>query len=167
MDVLAWGNRDVSGADADGRDTLRQAGGGRPAAGQRSSERARAGAGAGGTAARLPGRPAGLDARTARRRGIGPRLERALIASAAAHDVPLTIVAATFQPWASATFVGARHALNLVADASDALDAWLGALAELELPIAGHLVADIELGSATREGALVRVAVAVLTVEEC
>ncbi|WP_157999996.1 hypothetical protein [Sphingomonas elodea] len=57
--------------------------------------------------------------------------------------------------------------MNLVADASDALDAWLGALAELELPIAGHLVADIELGSATREGALVRVAVAVLTVEEC
>lgn len=70
-------------------------------------------------------------------------------------------------PWASVTFTGARHRLLLVAPETPALRAWLSAVPELDLPISGHLVADLEVETEERRGATVHVALAILTVEEC
>lgn len=93
-------------------------------------------------------------------------LERALIADAARAGAAIAVIEGESRRWASATFVGARHVLTLVAADSRQLAAWLGGLAEAELPIRGHLVADIAVVSRTRAGGDVTAVVEALTVEE-
>jgi len=68
-------------------------------------------------------------------------LSRALLADARGHGLTLVVDSWRAHPWASATFVGDRHAA-LLAIAGDA-DAWLRALPECELAVRGHLVADL------------------------
>lgn len=167
MGVLAWGNRSVPGADADAADAVRAAGGGRSATGGRSAAGARAGTGIGGAAAGVPRRPAGLAARTPRRRDVGARLERALIASAVAQGCTAALVDAAWVPWASVTFTGARHRLMLDLAESPAAAAWLAALPELDLPLNGHLVADLVVATAEANDGQLHVVVEALTVEEC
>lgn len=70
-------------------------------------------------------------------------------------------------PWASVTFTGARHCLALVALETPALRAWLAALPDLDLPLSGHLVADLAVEAEERHGTMLHVSLAVLTVEEC
>ncbi len=167
MGVLAWGNRSVPGTDANAGDAVRASGGGGSATGRRSAAGPRTGAGPDGAAARLPRRPAGLEARAARRRDVGSRLERALIAAAAAEGCSLRIVEARWVPWASVTFSGARHHLVLVLDASVVAQAWFVALPDLELPISGHLVADLQVATVETVDGVLRAAIEALTVEEC
>lgn len=71
----------------------------------------------------------------------GRRLIRALEASAAAAGCPLTVTAATEQPWSSATFVGARHRLTI--QAGGGLTAWLDRLAAAPPALPGHVVAEL------------------------
>ena len=93
-------------------------------------------------------------------------LDRALQRSAAAAGVTLSVREADWRRWASATFTGARHALLLdVADGPEAR-AWLDHLPEIDLPMRGHLVADIVITGLTAEGASARVEVEALTVED-
>jgi hypothetical protein len=67
--------------------------------------------------------------------------------------------------WASATFAGARHELDFVAERSAALDTWLSALPEAEFALRGHLVADINVDERIDSDA-VTLRIEALTVEE-
>ncbi|RYE02475.1 MAG: hypothetical protein EOP61_08550 [Sphingomonadales bacterium] len=93
-------------------------------------------------------------------------LERALLAGAQRAGCPVTIPKAEVQRWASATFVGARHALTLAGTKSPELDAWLAALPEAEFALRGHLVADLAVLHVAREGDAVSAQIEVLTIEE-
>jgi len=108
-----------------------------------------------------------VEAQAARRRDVGARLERALIAAAATEGCVLRIVEASWVPWASVTFSGARHRLVLELDASVVAQAWLVALPDLELPIRGHLVADLQVVTVETMDGVLRAAIEALTVEEC
>lgn len=79
----------------------------------------------------------------------------------------MTVVEAGSVPWASVTFTGARHRLVLAASDTPALRAWLAALPELDLPLSGHLVADLAVETEEPCGEVLHVSLAVLTVEEC
>lgn len=92
-------------------------------------------------------------------------LARALAASAAAAGCDLAVTGAEWKGWASATFTGARHVLTLAGTDSEAARAWLGALAELELAVRGHVVADIAVAAVTRSDGRVTASVEALTVE--
>lgn len=88
-------------------------------------------------------------------------LERRLRIAAEAAGVTVTVGEADWTRWASATFVGARHRLTL-SGSGVAFDAWIAGLAEANLPLRGHLVADVALVARTGDAVMVEV----LTVEE-
>jgi hypothetical protein len=67
------------------------------------------------------------------------QLLRVLERSAAALGCTVALSHEATTPWASATFVGAQYR---VAVGGGALDAWLAALPEAELPLSGCFVAD-------------------------
>ena len=94
------------------------------------------------------------------------RLRRALSGSAHAAGAAITIVRSDATRWASATFTGARHAVELAAEASDAVERWLGELPEAELAMAGHLVADLKIVAMLQAGSDLTVTLEVLTVED-
>jgi hypothetical protein len=96
---------------------------------------------------------------------VATLLERALVASAAAAGCPVTIRAADWTRWSSATFTGARHELTLEAPASLALNAWTAALPEAEFRLRGHIVADLCVARRQRRGDQVTLSLEVLTVE--
>lgn len=88
-------------------------------------------------------------------------LERRLRIAAEAAGVSIEIVASESTPWASATFNGARHHLTLNSDDAGFAQ-WLATLPDADLPLRGHLVADlIVMGMAGRTATI-----EVLTVEE-
>jgi len=96
----------------------------------------------------------------------GTALARALEANARRAGCPVRMSASDWTRWASATFTGARHELTLEADESGALDNWLTELPEVELPIRGHLVADIIVSSVRRGNGTATIRLEALTVEE-
>lgn len=96
----------------------------------------------------------------------GTLLERALYRASCDAGCPIQIVESDWVRWASATFLGARHAITATALASPALDAWLATLAEAEWTLRGHLVADISVAGVTRAGNDVRIEIEALTVAE-
>lgn len=93
-------------------------------------------------------------------------VERALVAGAEAAGCAVTIPRSDVERWASATFVGARHALTLTGTHSVALGAWLAALPEAEFSLRGHLVADLQVTKVSRDGDTVAALLEVLTVED-
>lgn len=93
-------------------------------------------------------------------------LARALVMSAREGGVAATVVAHRSRPWASATFVGARHELTLEIDRSRAWGAWTAALPDATLNPRGHLVADLSIERIDDTGASARVSLAALTIEE-
>ena len=92
------------------------------------------------------------------------RLERAVSAHAACAGVALTIDDIRSTRWASATFVGARHRLVVTIKGVGAHD-WLANLAEADLPMPGHLVADLVVVDQRRSGTASTATIEVLTVE--
>lgn len=93
-------------------------------------------------------------------------LVRRLLASALAAGCPMTLDELESVRWASATFTGARHRIQLRGPDGAASSDWEAGLAEAELPIAGHLVADLSVVRVTRQDGEVRLWVEALTVEE-
>jgi hypothetical protein len=93
-------------------------------------------------------------------------LERRLLLAAEAAGHRLVLGETETIPWASATFTGARHRLTLTGAAGSELEAWLQALPEADLPVRGHLVADLAVLSTAEEADLLCAEVEVLTVEE-
>jgi hypothetical protein len=103
------------------------------------------------------------------RRGDAHRLLLRAIGERVAADGPAEIVSARSEPWASATFSGARHSLQLRFDGSDAADRasrLTGELDGIEFNLPGHLVADIALTSRCDNAAGVDLAIEALTVED-
>lgn len=94
------------------------------------------------------------------------RLRRALAGSAHRACANVTILSSDAVRWASATFTGARHQVELAAQASDVVERWLGDLPEAELAMAGHLVADLKIVAMRQAGTDLTVTLEVLTVEE-
>lgn len=93
-------------------------------------------------------------------------IERALIASAAAAGITLTIENVKSTRWASVTFAGMRHNLE-VSGRGAAAAIWLAGLPEAEFALRGHLVADaVVVRSANADGAF-DATLELLTVEEC
>lgn len=101
-----------------------------------------------------------------RGRDPGALLERALLTSAAAAGCAARIDAVDWSRWASATFTGARQTVTLVGDGSPAFEAWLAGLPEAELPLRGHLVADLAIVARRRLTIGVEIAMEILTVED-
>jgi hypothetical protein len=93
-------------------------------------------------------------------------LDRALAVSARAAGVEFSAQDWTVTRWASATFEGARHVLHLDLRPSAAARDWLAALPEVELPVRGHLVADVVVASCEEGEDAVTARVEILTVEE-
>jgi hypothetical protein len=93
-------------------------------------------------------------------------VERRLILAADAAGHRITVADTQSIPWASATFTGARHRMRLAGAAASGLAAWLQALPEADLPVRGHLVADLALLSTIPDGDLLCATIEVLTVEE-
>ncbi len=88
-------------------------------------------------------------------------LERRLRIAAEAAGVSVVVTASDWTRWASATFNGAKHRLTL-SSADAGFARWLATLAEAELPLRGHLVADVAVARVTAGVAELDV----LTVEE-
>lgn len=97
---------------------------------------------------------------------VATLLERRLQIAADAAGHSMTIAHLCSVPWESATFSGARHRLTLRAQAAPGAERWLETLPEAELPLRGHLVADLALLSLTPDGDEVRAEIEVLTVED-
>lgn len=93
-------------------------------------------------------------------------LERRLLLAAQAGGLAVTLAEVQSVPWASATFNGARHQLLLEAPACPALDAWLTALPDAELPLRGHLVADLVVAAMAVADGVLRATIEALTVED-
>ncbi|MBS0284224.1 MAG: hypothetical protein JSS15_07375 [Proteobacteria bacterium] len=94
--------------------------------------------------------------------GVVRLLERALCAA----ETGITITRHHATEWHSATFSGMRHEIAGEAATSAALDRWLEGLAEAELPVAGHLVADIAVAEVSRDPLRTRFRLEALTVVE-
>jgi len=88
-------------------------------------------------------------------------LERRLRIAAEAAGVAIAIVDSAWTPWASATFNGARHRLSLWSEDAG-FASWLATLPDADLPLRGHLVADLVVANADESTATIEV----LTVEE-
>ena len=93
-------------------------------------------------------------------------LERALINDAARAGLPVQVTEAQSTRWASATFSGARHVLTVTIGDGDAGGHWLAALPEAELPLRGHLVADVAVVRKQRSAGRIEAVIEALTVEE-
>lgn len=92
-------------------------------------------------------------------------LKRALERHADAAGCDITLRIDETRGWASATFAGARHTITLTLrdDARGAL--WLGDIGEADLPMRGHLVADLVTLRVARRNDELRVTLEALTVE--
>lgn len=96
---------------------------------------------------------------------IGTALAAALGKNAALAGCVIEPRDAGWARWASATFQGARHKLTLSAATGAGFDAWIGRLDEAELPISGHVVADVQVVALRRSGGRVEADIEALTVE--
>lgn len=92
-------------------------------------------------------------------------LDRALRRDAAEAAVTIAVRSADWVRWASATFTGARHELVLELG-GDAAPDWLDSLPERDLPLRGHLVAEIVVMECCTEGATRIARIEALTVED-
>jgi hypothetical protein len=79
------------------------------------------------------------------------------------------VFADSLTPWASATFIGARHAVTLVLRGEDAMaraDALRMMLPEAEFHLPGHIVADLVVDSiSSDEPGAAKLLLSVLTIE--
>ena len=92
-------------------------------------------------------------------------LERRLRIAAEAAGVAIDVRDSVATPWASATFNGARHRLIIASDDAG-FDAWLAGLPEADLPLRGHLVADLAVADPALPAEGRTATIEVLTVEE-
>jgi hypothetical protein len=103
----------------------------------------------------------------AQRRDCHGRLATALLALA---GEPASIEDAGFRPWCSATFLGAQHRMTLRiggVHARQRADQFASVLPEAELPIPGHIVADITVDAIRpQEDGTVLMDFAILTIED-
>lgn len=77
----------------------------------------------------------------------GPDVETLLVlairTSAVAAGCAVLVEPIDSHPWASATFVGTRHRLRVAGAAVPDVRSWIGGLPDNDLPLRGHIVADL------------------------
>ena len=95
----------------------------------------------------------------------GTALRRAIERCAREAGCAVAVTATDATRWVSATFTGMRHRLILAAESGPPFEAWLDALPEADLPIRGHLVADLAIVTRCLAGGHANVTVEALTVE--
>lgn len=81
-------------------------------------------------------------------RSLGERLARVVSANIGTIGGETRVEPLEQTDWASVTFTGARHRLRVALDGEGAVGAaadFLDKLPDLDLPIPGHIVADIAL----------------------
>ena len=98
--------------------------------------------------------------------GAARLLERALVKSAYEAGAAIVVAHHRATEWHSATFSGLRHEIAGEAATGHAAERWLEELAEADLPIAGHLVADIAVAAIDRGATCLNFTLEALTVEE-
>lgn len=86
---------------------------------------------------------------------------RALLAALTDYLGPLEDMTAKTFDWASVTFIGMRHELSFACTADATL---IDALPDVDLPMDGHFVADLELISCEPQGPYHYVIIEALTV---
>lgn len=99
------------------------------------------------------------------RRDCHGRLMTALLAAAGPGS---EIVDSTLTPWCSATFVGAQHGMTLAlngADASARAALLAARLPEAQLPIPGHVVAELTVDEKRTGPDQARLRLCILTIE--
>lgn len=89
-----------------------------------------------------------------RRLRLDPAVAGMLRALARREGASPELVEARSTPWSSISFTGARHRLALRCRDAGSAAALAGLLPELDLPIRGHLVADV--GSVEQDGDVIR-----------
>ncbi len=104
-------------------------------------------------------------------RSLGERLARVVIANIGTIGCETRVEPVSQTDWASVTFTGARHRLRVTLAGEGAVGAaadFLGKLSDLELPISGHLVADVALVAEERgdNGRYVALELEALTIED-
>jgi hypothetical protein len=95
-------------------------------------------------------------------RDSGTRLVRAL----SVYFGPLSAIDHRTSKWSSATFTGTRHMIWFDVALRDDLDSLLHNLAEADLPMPGHFVADIELAERHDSDDGARIGLRALTIAE-
>ena len=98
-------------------------------------------------------------------RDVGATLTRSLTGTAAQAGCAIDVTANDWRRWASATFSGARHHLSFAGSPSVAFETWLALLGDADVPMPGHLVADLTVAAVRRAPERVEVDLEVLTVE--
>lgn len=99
------------------------------------------------------------------RRDCHGRLLTALVARAGPG---WEVMEGDLTPWASATFIGARHRVVLALDGEDAVEraeALAVVLPDADFAIAGHVVADLAVDAVVTEEEGARMILSVLTIE--
>ena len=91
-------------------------------------------------------------------------LRRALERHADRCGIALSCEGIMTRRWASATFVGAMHRLALTVSGAG-LDDWVTSLDEVDLPLRGHLVADVVVTQISRAGNQAELGIEALTVQ--
>jgi 5,10-methylene-tetrahydrofolate dehydrogenase/methenyl tetrahydrofolate cyclohydrolase len=97
--------------------------------------------------------------------GDSARVVRALRAQARAEGLGLHINAVTTYDWASVTFAGTRHRIEIVATGDPvAIAAWTAALPEREWSVPGSVVVDVTVDRITPGCESTGIDLAILTV---
>ena len=102
---------------------------------------------------------------------VGSRLARVVSANIGTFSGVLAVETLEETDWASVTFTGARHRLRVTLDGEGAVGAaadFLERLPDLDLPIPGHIVADIALVAEERRdgGRYAALELEALTIED-
>jgi len=104
-------------------------------------------------------------------RPLGERLARVVTATLGTFRGETRVESIEQTDWASVTFSGARHRLRVILDGEGAVGAaadFLDQLPDLDLPLPGHIVADIALVAEKRGdgGGFAALELEALTIED-
>ncbi|MFM9978716.1 MAG: hypothetical protein ACKVOP_11810 [Sphingomonadaceae bacterium] len=91
---------------------------------------------------------------------------RALVRALAAYLGPIDDLNVKTRDWSSAMFCGMRHELTFTVPRTEQSCAAAAAIAEADLPMTGHFVADVVLVASRDDGTHLRLTIEALTIED-
>ncbi|SEN27470.1 hypothetical protein SAMN05192583_2440 [Sphingomonas gellani] len=94
------------------------------------------------------------------------QISRALVACAGRSGLAAHVEEASGRTWASATFVGTRVTITLVAPRAPTLGRWIADLPRADIPMRGQLLASLAIDRIEDDGASVRTDLTALVIEE-
>lgn len=94
-------------------------------------------------------------------------LARALFADACLAGTRIEIDGSNATAWHSATFSGARHALDVTAPVGGDTSAWVERIGDVDLSLPGHLLAELSVTRSSQSEGKLRLRIEALTVDDC